>query len=618
MKTQLDSYRGQRGYVLILTLVFVGLGVLLLTTLMNWTAETSHLTDRNNQYYITAAAAEAATEKVLVHFSRDYINDGEATVYANLANYSAMAPTSAENPYWANFTFTNPHNGAAGVYVDRYATNQYVVLNNQYQGLYGYQSTYRIIANAALSGTLNANLIAAVQQYVGLESIPLFQFAIFYNEDLEMNPSPAMVVTGRVHANGNCYFLPATSLTFSNDVTSSGVITLNYKPGDPQGGRGISLPPNVIFDGAHDGGTSTLNLPIGTNGSSTNVYQILQIPPVGESASSPLGTNRIYNKADLVLLVSNTAPWVVSNSTVLAQGGPFFGGGVNLSNAWTNFMTVTNIIYNVRETTNVLTTMIDMAKLRAWITNSTNPLASALSAYDETYVSKIYIADMRSTPVVTNVTYTTNVSPPHVITTNYFSLAVESGVYLMNGSNLPPAGMTIATPNPLYVRGDYNVTTNNVSYSRSVNSTAYTVPAALMADAIFVLSTNWTDANSAAAIGSRGAGNTTVNAAWLTGIVPTNINGDNAYSGGVENLPRFLENWSGKTFWYNGSMVVMFNSFIAQVPWNSSANIYSPPTRNWAFDQNFTNENKIPPATPQILFMERVNWAFQSPNTVPP
>ncbi len=148
-----------------------------------------------------------------------------------------------------------------------------------------------------------------------------------------------------------------------------------------------------------------------------------------------------------------------------------------------------------------------MAKLRAWITNSTNPLASALSAYDETYVSKIYIADMRSTPVVTNVRLYHQRQPPHVITTHYFSLAVESGVYLMNGSNLPPARMTIATPNPLYVRGDYNVTTNNVSYSRSVNSTAYTVPAALMADAIFVLSTNWTDANSAAASSPAAPGN---------------------------------------------------------------------------------------------------------------
>ncbi len=257
-----------------------------------------------------------------------------------------------------------------------------------------------------------------------------------------------------------------------------------------------------------------------------------------------------------------------------------------------------------------------MAKLRASGSPTlTNPLASHLGAYDETYVSKIYIADMRSTPVATNITYTTN-AITHVITTNYSYLAVESGVYLMNGSNLPPAGLTIATPNPLYVRGDYNITTNNISFSRSVNSTAYTVPAALMADAIFILSTNWTDANSAGA--TRTAGNTTMNAAWLTGIVPTNINGDDAYSGGVENLPRFLENWNGKTFWYNGSMVVMFNSFIAQVPWNSSAGVYSPPSRNWAFDQNFTNENKIPPATPQILFMERVNWAFQSPNTIPP
>jgi len=34
-------------------------------------------------------------------------------------------------------------------------------------------------------------------------SIPVFQVAIFYNVDLEVEPGPNMTVTGRVHSNGN-------------------------------------------------------------------------------------------------------------------------------------------------------------------------------------------------------------------------------------------------------------------------------------------------------------------------------------------------------------------------------------------------------------------------------
>ena len=85
-------------------------------------------------------------------------------------------------------------------------------------------------------------------------------------------------------------------------------------------------------------------------------------------------------------------------------------------------------------------------------------------------------------------------------------------------------------------------------------------PCALFADAINILSSSWSDANSAKAISSRVASSTTVNAAFYSGIVPT-VTGK--YSGGVENFPRFLEDWSNKTLTYCGSMVVMFNSQIA-------------------------------------------------------
>src|SRR5204862_5891284 len=90
-------------------------------------------------------------------------------------------------------------------------------------------------------------------------------------------------------------------------------------------------------------------------------------------------------------------------------------------------------------------------------------------------------------------------------------------------------------------------------------NTSLTKPAALIGDSVTVLSTAWNDANSGLSIGNRVPANTTVNAAFLAGIVPSN---GVRYSGGVENFPRFLEDWtpSSRVFTYNGSMVVMFNS----------------------------------------------------------
>src|SRR6185295_16533122 len=113
----------------------------------------------------------------------------------------------------------------------------------------------------------------------------------------------------------------------------------------------------------------------------------------------------------------------------------------------------------------------------------------------------------------------------------------------------------------------------------------------------------------------RVASDTTVNAAFLAGIVQTTSGN---YSGGVENFPRFLEDWSGKTFTYNGSMVVMCNSRLAVGQWQgtgSSIGIYNPPNRNWAFDLNFRNPAKLPPGTPSLRALVRGSWAMVSPNT---
>jgi hypothetical protein len=182
-------------------------------------------------------------------------------------------------------------------------------------------------------------------------------------------------------------------------------------------------------------------------------------------------------------------------------------------------------------------------------------------------------------------------------------------VRVFNGLQLPSLGLTVATHDPLYVQGNYN---QPVATNLGSARTSTSLPASLVADAITVLSENWSDANSLLPESSRNALPTTVNAAFLTGVVETTLG---HYSGGMENFPRFMENWgSANTFTYNGSMVRMFPSFLATNIWGQT-NVYNPPARNWTYDANFNTPTKLPPLTPSLQVVSRGQWATLAPNS---
>lgn len=191
------------------------------------------------------------------------------------------------------------------------------------------------------------------------------------------------------------------------------------------------------------------------------------------------------------------------------------------------------------------------------------------------------------------------------------------GVKLVEGTELPnPAfarskdtyGMTVATNNTLYVQGHYNADGKSNTGSATApdsGNVAVEPPAALAADSITFLSSAWNDDRSFSSGVPNSSSFTEVSAALLTGQVVTNNNGNGRYSGGVENFPRFLENWSGRTFRYRGSMVALFQSEIATEPW--SGNYYSPPNRDWGFHQLFA-QGFYPPGTPNTRTFRRIDF----------
>ncbi len=120
-----------------------------------------------------------------------------------------------------------------------------------------------------------------------------------------------------------------------------------------------------------------------------------------------------------------------------------------------------------------------------------------------------------------------------------------------------------------------------------------------------VLSNNWEHSGTYGAgtsINSRTATTTTVNAALMVGNKDTS---GSQYSGGLENLVRFLENWSNVTFNYSGSLVCLWQSAHANSNWPGTGTVYNPPNRVWSYG---INVNKLPPGTPRVRYVMKFGW----------
>ncbi len=579
------SRRRKGGYALLLALVFVAVSLLLLTSLLQRTSGSAWITDRNNAYNRSVAAAEAATEKVLSQVTRDFVQ--QTFDPANLAAYRNLLPT---NDWAAEFEFSDGTGAAGQVWVDSSPTMVLTNLDSRYTGLYGRAFICRTRANARLRSAAPPALSVAVRQDFQLAAIPIFQFATYYAMDLEINPLVATKVTGKVHGNANIYTSPAMALEFTDAVGAVGKIYHQRHPDDPGWSSGI-LPG---YGGLHEEKVSSLTLPVGNNNSPEALRQILDPPPPGENPAMLPGSQRYYNKADLIVTTTDTGVGITFN--VDGKGGGGFQaipGAQLLTGGALTFLRTNATLYDYRESKWVLSTEIDVGKFSVWM--ATNTHALSLVSVRGRALNSIYVDDRRS--------------PAGWLT----------AVSVTNGRALPPKGLTIATPRPLYVKGHFNLNNNDVTPGLTLTSA--TLPASLVADSVTVLSPAWQDTyGPGTTLLDRDAVNTTVNAAILAGIVPTtNVAGVKRYSGGWDNFPRLLENWSegfSATFTFNGSLVALFPSRYATGFWNSSGTYYTTPVRKWSFDVNFINWNKLPPGTPLLQKLVRGRWVVLAADSV--
>ena len=422
------------------------------------------------------------------------------------------------------------------------------------------------------------------QQFFRLKLFPIegiFEYAIFYNGLLEFTWSAPQTINGCIHANGNIYTGSSADLTVNGWVTTTGTISSpawgGHTPSQYTGTFTYSSPPITNVP------------PVLPFFLTNNAHLMIDFPPPGEDPTSALGGMRLANLAGIQLVISNTTVTAVIQASTngLVPGADPAPNILICSNTpaslktYLPFLMTTNTFTDQRENKTVLVSQIDVGQYARW--TATNPFVLAkYSGAPVYYPTILYVADLRTvtSTQLAAVRLTNGIAPP-----------VNGGL-----------GFTLATPNPLYVWGNYNCT--NAAYLASTNTSA-TVPCALMSDALTILSSAWQDSQSASAYSGRDPTVDTVNAAVLTGIVPSNTNNAGVpYSGGVMNLPRLLEDWAngiGVDLWMNTSIVSLFASTMATNIFQNPGAYYTPPTRHFSLDQNFL-QPKLPPGTPVIRY----------------
>ena len=384
--------------------------------------------------------------------------------------------------------------------------------------------------------------------------IPLFQFAVFYEGDLLATPKYAMTIGGRVHVNGNMWVQASDKLIFDGKLSVGGNIRHGLPDGINAGANGdVFLEHQTgLLQNMYDG-IKWLDA------SDADWYNEAQLRWGGnvqdqafgqETLSLPLSGSGDPHK--IIERASGNPDSYESRATFkILDGVPL----AKIGGVWQNidgFLpagTVTNTsFFDQRENKTVNTTQIDMDKL-------------AKSGYFPTN-GVLYTSDQRSG---------------------------FNGTRLVSGTDIGYP-LSVVSENPVYIQGDFNTTKKQ--------------PAAVIADAITFLSNSWNDAQSSQSLSNRIPDPTLVNLSIMSGDVePTSTN----YGGGLENLPRFLEDWNSTKFSINGSMNCMWKSTQAKGTW-SYGNYYTAPTRDWKFDTDLNDPNKLPPESPSIEIFQRTGW----------
>jgi Tfp pilus assembly protein PilX len=218
--------------------------------------------DRTQAFY----AAAAGIEKMTSDFSTLFARTSRPTT-TQMNNIAAAPPDLAGEGFTFNQSIVPDDVTLAAMQLTQGITNgAYPTVTVQDGPLVGLTASVApyILNTTATSSSAQVNLKRTMNNYL----VPIFQFGMFSDEDMEIHPGPNFTFNGRVHANGNLYL--NGNVTFLDKVTTASEVVRD-----------------VLRNGAtHDGIVNFDSGPLAIGSASV----VLGPNVAGSSPTSPTGT----------------------------------------------------------------------------------------------------------------------------------------------------------------------------------------------------------------------------------------------------------------------------------------------------------------------------------------
>lgn len=186
--------------IMVLLLGFVALAV---TRTTNETVASSNDAAESR----TFEAAQASLEIMTSNFDNIFLTKLSPTI-ADLNKVRSQTP-----PDFDNYNFEQK-------VTQTQASEQVVMTGQLFQGLNATRDEWELETTA----TDPSGVQVALRRKFFNNLIPIFQFGIFYDDDLEFHPGPRFDFGGRVHSNRHIFMQANTGLYFSSKVTATGQV----------------------------------------------------------------------------------------------------------------------------------------------------------------------------------------------------------------------------------------------------------------------------------------------------------------------------------------------------------------------------------------------------------
>lgn len=478
----------------------------------------------------------------------------------------------------------------------------------------------------------------------------IFQYGVFFDGDLELNPGENYTINGDIYASGSAFIAPLSGKTLtvnasaklrltpgktlngSSNATVAGSTT--YNPNAPSLASGVTLgnPTFGLTGNATPGEqlerlTKEENLLGGLDALATAKARPDLFGPTGKGDPTAYPPDS-WTEAEKQEAMNNVKrslivppPSYASSSEypnnpatddpAISVQRAYNRAGLIVEVSSTGSVTVTQ-----RSSTGTLTDVTSAYLANSTITlgntTITTPGLATLSpttVYDAREGRNVKVTDLDIRVLRERVTsLSPNFNGLIYVNLKNSSSASPAAVRVLNGESIPTGtgstGLSIATNAGLYVKGSFNTTSTGTDSS---GNPLYPT-SMLMADAITVLSYAWNDANGAADVSTARVASTdnpntpstvesaiSINAGLITGNSASN---GTTSSGGAQNLVRYLENWTGKNVSMLGSLGRVFTSKQFSRPFIGTSTVYRAPQRTVTYD---TSLAKAPPAGSPIL-----------------